>query len=141
MSDIKKSLKLPNVAQAAVAKSFRDFKTVSVADSKDAKMPIVIPGHGDTGHVLYVKSQYCSDYRAAQLKAQRQLLALMAGAGEDGVDEELRRDINMRALATLVSGWTFDEKPEPELIVEFLQENPTVYDDLNMFAANDANFF
>lgn len=129
--------------KTAVSKSFRDFKTVSRAnDPANTKpMPIVIPGMGDTGHKLYVRSRYCTEYREAELKAQRQLLALIEGAGDKPVSDELKEEILIRSLSSVVAGWTFDEPPTPENIFDLLVENPTVYDDLNKFAANDSNFF
>lgn len=137
MTDTKK-------AKTAFSKSFRDFKTVSRANdpSNTKPMNVVIPGIGDTGHKLYVRSRYCTEYRDAELKAQRQLIALVEGAGDAGkVSEDLKEDILMRSLCTLVAGWTFEEQPTVDNVLELLKENPTVYEDLNKFAAKDSNFF
>ncbi|WPJ68570.1 hypothetical protein OMDBNIEC_00084 [Salmonella phage STP-SP5] len=136
MTDTKK-------AKEVFSKSFRDFKTVSRAnDPANTKpMDVVIPGLGNTGHKLYVRSRYCTEYRDAELKAQRQLLALVEAAGADGVNEDLKNDIVTRSLCALVAGWSFDEQPTPDNILELLKENPTVYEDLNKFAAKDSNFF
>lgn len=135
MTDTKK-------AKVVVAKSFRDFKTVSRAnDPANTKpMNVVIPGVGDTGEKLYIRSRYCTEYRDAELKAQRQLLALMQG--KDGeVTDAMKEDILTRSLCNLVAGWTFDEPPTVDNLFEFLTENPTVREDLNVFAAKDSNFF
>lgn len=128
--------------KVAVAKSFRDFKTVTKAnDPANSKpMNVVIPGVGDTGEKLYVRSRYCTEYREAELKAQRQLLSMIEASGGD-VTDDMKQDIITRSLCTLVAGWTFDEPPTVDNVFEFLIENPTVYDDLNKFAANDSNFF
>lgn len=130
-------------AATAVSKSFRDFKTVTRAnDPQNTKpMDVVIPGIGNTGHQLYVRSRYCTEYREAELKAQRQLLALIEGAGDNEVSDEMKSEIITRSLCCLVAGWSFEEAPTPENIFDLLIENPTVYNDLNTFAAKDSNFF
>lgn len=130
-------------AKKAVVKSFRDFKTVTRANDPENTKPmdVVIPGVGNTGEKLYVRSHYCTAYREAELKAQRQLLALAEGAGEAGMNDDVKNDIIVRSLCSLVAGWTFEEAPTPDNVFEFLIENPTVFDDLNKFAAKDSNFF
>lgn len=123
-------------------RSFKDYNSRKDAEGSLQKYPFIYPGEEDQGDYLMVRSQYCSEFREAQLKANRQIAALVqAAGGPDKVDEELLTDIRYRAFATLVASWTFEEECNVDNVAEFLRNNDFVYDDINSLAAKDSLFF
>jgi len=120
--------------------SYLDFDTVGVADEVTTPCPVVIPGKGDTGFKLYIRSMHSTAYRQAESKMLRQVSAMTtAGGGE--MSDEMREDMILRTVASLVAGWTFDEPSDPEAVEHFLRRNPTMYSKVSKFAADESNFF
>ncbi|MEG0322889.1 MAG: hypothetical protein RR619_02755, partial [Raoultibacter sp.] len=90
--------------EARKSASFMSYNTVQVADETTANMDIRIPGHGVLKEKLYVRSIHSTEYRAARLKAERQIRSLAQSAGPEGISEDLKDDIILRAMVTLVAG-------------------------------------
>lgn len=131
-------------AKEAVAKSFRDFNLKKKLEEEPlVHYPFLFPGVGDTGYWLKIRSQYCEQYRDADLKAQRQISSLiMANGGKvENVDKELMDDIRKRAFCKLVAEWNFEDELNEDNLMEFFDANPFVYDDINNLAAQDSLFF
>lgn len=132
------------VGTAAVVKSFRDFNMRKQLETNPTThYPFVYPGAGDTGYWLKIRSQHSPEFREADLKAQRQIssMYLAAGGKPETVDQELVKDITLRAFTKLVAEWNFPDELTEDNLVEFLTDNPFAYDDINSLAAQDSLFF
>lgn len=70
---------------------------------------------------------------------------LMGSVGELSPDKETRKaeaaDRQLRLKASLVSGWSFSEKPSEEEVIEFLREAPQVGEMLISVADEGDRFF
>lgn len=131
-------------AKVAVAKSFREFNMRKRLEENPTTLyPFVYPGVGDTGFWLKIRSQHSPEYREADLKAQRQISAMiMANEGDvSKVDDELLKDIRLRAFTKLIAEWNFPDEMTEDNLVEFLTDNPIAYDEINNLAAQDSLFF
>ena len=128
----------------AVVKSFRDFNMrKQLAENPTTVYPFVYPGVGDTGYWLKIRSQHSSEFRDADLKAQRQIsnMIIAAGGEPEKVDQELIKDITLRAFTKLIAEWNFPDEATEDNLVEFLTDNPIAYDEINTLAAQDSLFF
>lgn len=131
-------------AKEAVVKSFRDFSMKKKLDENPTvHYPFKFPGQGDTGFWLKVRSQYCKEFRDADMKAQRQISALIVANGGkvEDVDPDLMDDIRKRAFCKLVAEWNFPDELNDDNLMDFFAENEFVYDDVNNLAAQDSLFF
>lgn len=131
-------------AKQAVVASFRDFNMKKRLEENPTTLyPFVYPGKGDTGYWLKIRSQHCEQYREADLKAQRQVSAMIMANGGDvtKVDDALLKDIRLRAFVTLIAEWNFPDEITEDNLVEFLTCNPIAYDEINNLAAQDSLFF
>lgn len=130
--------------KVAVVKSFRDFNLKKQLEADPTvHYPFVYPGKGDTGYWLKIRSQYSKEFREADLKAQRQISALIVANGNEieKVDQELMDDIRKRAFCKLVAAWNFPDELNEDNLMEFMADNEFVYDDINNLAAQDSLFF
>lgn len=130
--------------KVAVVKSFRDFNLKKKLEANPTvHYPFVFPGQGDTGYWLKIRSQYSKEYREADMKAQRQISALIVANGGDvgKVDPELMDDIRRRAFCKLVAEWNFPDELNDDNLLDFMRDNEFVYDDINNLAAQDSLFF
>lgn len=128
----------------AVVKSFRDFNMKKDLEKDPTVIyPFVYPGQGNTGYWLKIRSQYSKAYRDADLKAQRQISAMIIAAGGkvEEVDPELMADIRLRAFTKLIAEWNFPDEMTEDNLVEFLTTNEIAYDEINNLAAQDSLFF
>lgn len=129
-------------AKESVSKSFRDYNLKRDVDGKLQKYHFVYPGEGDTGQFLMVRSQHCKEYRDAELRATRQISALMQANGNDPskVGEELLKDIRLRAFCKLIDSWSFEEELNDDNLLDFFAANEFAYEDINVLAAQDSLF-
>lgn len=129
-------------AKAAVSKSYKDFKMASSLEDNFLKVEFTFPGLGDTGHHLMIRSRYSKEYREAEARAARQIRALAVAKGPtEELDPEVLKSIQDTAFAALVASWTFEEECNSVNIVDFFNENPHMYELVNVAAATDSNFF
>ena len=103
-------------------------------------IPLIYPGIGDTGETITIRSRYSDAFREAQAKATRQIAALTMATKGTKIDDAAVKQIEDMQFAVLIADWTFDEPCTPEEIIEFLEENPQVYDLINTKAAQDSLF-
>lgn len=129
-------------AKKAFSKSYKDFNAARDFDNALQRYKIIYPGLGDTGHHMMIRSIHSKSFREAQMKAQRQISAMViANAGkEDPNMEELIEQIQMRAFAAVVASWSFDEECTQENVADFLSSNSFAYDDINILAGQDSLF-
>lgn len=131
------------VAKKTVSASFRDFNLKKKLENAPLlHYPLVFPGQGDTGHWLKIRNRHSEEFRQADLKAQRQISALVVANGSfEKIDKDMLDDINMRAFCKLVASWSFEEECNEDNLMEFFNNNPFAYDDINRLAAQDSLFF
>lgn len=105
------------------------------------ELEYVYPGKGPTGEKLYIRSQYCDEFRQADSRASRQIASLTTANGGKPIEQDMFNHIELGIFASLVAAWTFDEECNTANVVEFLSKNPHVKDEINKLAANDSLFF
>lgn len=129
-------------AKKAFSKSYKDYNAAKDFDNALQRYKIIYPGLGDTGHHMMIRSIHSHVFREAQLKSQRQISALViANAGKEDPDfDSIVQDIQMRAFASIVASWSFDEECNVENVAEFLTANSFAYDDINILACQDSLF-
>lgn len=130
--------------KVAVVQSFRDFNLKKkLEENPTVHYPFVFPGKGDTGYWLKIRSQYSKEFREADLKAQRQISALIVANGgkAEEIDQDLIDDIRKRAFCKLVAEWNFPDELNEDNLMDFMRDNEFVYDDINNLAAQDSLFF
>ncbi|WP_162207444.1 hypothetical protein, partial [Dyella japonica] len=127
----------------AVNASSRDFNLKQKLEyARLLPHPLVFLGQGDTGHWLKIRNRHSEEFRQADLKAQRQISALVVANGSfEKIDKDMLDDINMRAFCKLVASWSFEEECNEDNLMEFFNNNPFAYDDINRLAAQDSLFF
>lgn len=120
--------------------SFKKYNLVRDFEGTTHVMPISYPGIGLTEDTLTIRSRYAKEFRAADAKASRQLSSMAMAAKGKPLDSDIIKDIEDRAFAALVADWSFDEECNEDNVVEFLRDNPNIFDEINSKAAQDSLF-
>lgn len=129
-------------AKKAFSKSYKDYQMTSSLEGNFHKVDFSFPGFEGTGHHLMIRSRYSKEYREAEARAARQIRALAVAKGpNEELDPELLKSIQDTAFAALVESWTFEEDCNSVNVVDFFNENPHMYELVNVEAATDSNFF
>lgn len=140
----------------AAKKKAVSMAAFNVADlsNEGVKMPLFLPDGTETTQYLLVGGGDSKAFKAAQARANRDLLRLAqakqvnkkkrqeANEGEDVAQDAREREaIIQRQVAALVVGWSFPEECTPENVLNFLQSAPQIQQQVDEFAGDRANFF
>lgn len=120
--------------------SFKKYNTVRDFQDTTYEMAVKYPGVGDTGETITIRSRYSKEFRDAQAKANRQIAQMTVALKGAELDAESIKSIEDNQFASLIAGWSFDEECTTENIIEFLTDNPQIYDEINTTAAQDTLF-
>lgn len=117
------------------------FKTRERAN-EGKRLPLYAPGGGKTEHWLQVRHVWSDAFQDAN---ETELAALQEGIlsaqGDKDAITAIKRESQVKLLAALVSGWSFDGECTPEAVTQFLREAPQIAAQLDKFAADGRAFF
>lgn len=106
------------------------------------RLQLFAPDGRPTEHWLQVRHVYSDAFQQANEAALDGLRdALLAAGGDGAAVADIKRDAQTRALAALVSAWSFDAECTPEAVADFLREAPQIAAKLDTFAADGRRFF
>lgn len=104
------------------------------------KLPLVLPTGERTEHWLQVRGVDSDAFRGANADTQRAALNL----GRIENEEERKAatvEAQVRLMASLISGWSFDTPCTPEAVETLLREAPQIMDAVDKVVSNRAIFF
>lgn len=134
--------------------SMEQFKTRERA-SEGKRLPLKTPDGKPTEHWLQVRHVWCDAFQEASEVSRRELntwiateVAALNLADDADLPKPLReqmaresRKARLKALATLVADWSFEEEATPENVLAFLMEAPQIVSAIDAFAVNAEDFF
>jgi hypothetical protein len=56
-------------------------------------------------------------------------------------NDDVASDLNIQLITSAIVGWSFDEECSFENVQQFLIDAPEIYDAVDVFCANDENYF
>ena len=105
--------------------------------NEGVKLPLVTPDGGATDHYLMVMGIDSDAFRAAESLAKRAII----GAGADADIQEIAKEAALDVVASLVSGWSFDDELTTDNIKGFLRDAPQIANEIDRIAGDRALFF
>ena len=108
------------------------------AGNQGRKVPLVWPDGSNSDHWIMIHSVDSDAFRESDSRLRRGLVDLIDMDPEER--EKALHDNKVEAVASLVSGWSFDLDFTPENLKKFLIEAPQIADMVDRVAANRAFF-
>lgn len=100
------------------------------------KLPLSAIDGSPTDHYLIIRGLDSDSFRDAESEAKR---ALINSGGED-ITAIAKEGANA-VVASLVSGWSFDEECSPDNVKKFLKSAPQITDEIDRVVGDRALFF
>ena len=128
-----------------MAVSMSDFNITDKSE-QGIKMKLTLPDGTETEHFLMVRGADSPTFKRAQARTQRKnldLLKLQNGSKklDAGAVAEKQAAHQTELVAVLVVGWSFDQKPTKENIVDWLKTAPQIQEQVDQVAGDRTNFF
>ena len=117
----------------------KEFYTRQKAN-EGVKLPLYHPDGSVSDHWFIVRGVDSDEFRRAEAKAKRSAVELAQIEDEQERAEQVR-ETELKCIAALVAGWSFDQDATTDNVVNFLREAPQIADAVNRFAARRAEFF
>lgn len=108
--------------------------------SEGRKLPLYLPNGEASDHWLQVRGVDSDEFKQAENAAKREAVKL---AEIEDVQEraEAVRTTELKCIAALIAGWSFEQEFTEDNVVTFLREAPQIADMVNRYAANRKAFF
>lgn len=119
--------------------SMTEFYTTEAAE-EGIKLPLYRPDGTQSDHWLTIRGVDSVHFRVAETIAKREA-AKAASISDDEKRAEAGLDARTRLAASLVIGWSFDEKCTLSAVIEFLKKAPQITDAIDRVAGDRALFF
>jgi len=126
----------------------KEFFTKQVAN-EGIKLPLIRPSDGsETAHWLQIRGIDSDAYHRATRRYKSELPDIAATIAS--IDDEAKRldftdsarsEQEVKLMASLVAGWSFDEPCTEENVIEFLTQAPQVSDAIDKIAGKRSRFF
>ena len=117
----------------------KEFFTREKAN-KGIELPLFFPDGSKSEHSLTVRGVDSDHFRKAEAHAKRKAIEISEVEKLEDREEAVR-EIELECIASLVAGWTFEEKFTPVNVVNFLREAPQIAIMVARFAARRSLFF
>jgi hypothetical protein len=108
------------------------------AGNEGRQVPLTWPDGRESDHWLTVHSVDSDAFRDADVRLRRGLVEMIDMDPEER--EQAIKANKIEAVASLISGWSFDLEFTHENLVKFLTEAPQIRDMVDRVAANRAFF-
>lgn len=104
-------------------------------------VPLAIryPNGQPTGQTINVRGTDSHEFQSAAREKHRQKIEILALPESE--QEAAFEKATLKLMASVVAGWTFEEKATLENVEEFLKNAPDVLEQVDNFCTKRANFF
>lgn len=117
----------------------KEFFTRQAAN-EGVKLPLLLPDGSESEHWLMVRGVDSDAFRMAESKSKRKVIELAQITDQQERATQVR-EVELECIASLIAGWSFEEKLTTDNVVHFLREAPQIADAVNKFAVRRADFF
>ncbi|MBG89599.1 MAG: hypothetical protein CMO80_22250 [Verrucomicrobiales bacterium] len=117
----------------------QEFFTRQLAN-EGKELPLYLPSGEKSEHKIRVLGVDSDKFKSKEAESKK--IAAELAALDDNEERRVAiEDLQLKLIATLVIGWTFDQECTEENVVNFLREAPQIADAINRFAGNRKAFF
>lgn len=117
----------------------KEFFTRQIAN-EGVQLPLYHPDGTVSKHWLQVRGIDSDHFRKAEAEGKRAAIEL-AAIEDVQKRAEAVHERELKCIAALVAGWSFEQEANEDNVVNFLREAPQIADMINRFAARRAEFF
>jgi hypothetical protein len=116
-----------------------EFFTRDIAN-EGKRVDLVHPDGSASIHWIQIRGMDSDAFRTAETKAKRTAVEV-AQIDDDDKRAAAIAETELRVIAALIAGWSFEKKCTQSAVVRFLEEAPQIADMVNRYAARRAFFF
>lgn len=103
-------------------------------------LPLSLPDGTPTEHWITLRGIDSDAFRAAEAASRRKAMEIAQLPSEEERREAIEQE-KLLMLSSLISGWSFEEPPTSENIINFFKEAPQIADAVDRAAVDRARFF